>query len=310
MAYDVTKTNGERLVIVPDRQIDATSTSIRLLGKNFPSYGEIMAENLVQMLEHFSNPVAPSNPIIGQLWYKSIENILYVNADGTDSGWYPIGGKEVIGGPATAFETSSIKDVNGYFHPAIKVKVNYVYIAIISSDATAYVPHADTNLQASFPMIGQGINLNMTGTDDDGESGNFKIRGRSVEAEFADMAEIYVADGYLQAGNLVRLGGAKEITKTVAQFDSQVFGVISTAPGFLLNSKMKMAEYAYPVALKGRVPCLVTGKVNKGQRIVASDIPGIGMATDHFDPATIIGRAISEKHDDAVGTVEVAIGVR
>lgn len=309
MAYDVTKTNGERLAIVPDRQID-TTTSIKLLGKNFPSYGEIMAENLVAMLEHFSNPQQPANPIIGQLWFKTTENILYVNADGTDNGWYPIGGKEVIGGPATAFETSTIKDVNGFYHPAIKVKVNYIYIAIISSDSSAYVPHADTGLQANFPMIGQGINLNMSGTDDDGEAGNYKLRGRSVEAEFADMAEIYVADGYLQAGNIVRLGGAKEITKSISKFDSQVFGVISTAPGFLLNSKMKLQEFAYPVALKGRVPCLVTGKVNKGQRIVASDLPGIGMATDHFDPATIIGRAISEKHDDAIGTVEVAIGVR
>jgi hypothetical protein len=313
MAYDVTKTNGERLAIVPDRQID-TTTSIKLLGKNFPSYGEIMAENLVAMLEHFSNPQAPQSPIIGQLWYKTTENILYVNADGTNNGWYPLGGKEVIGGPATAFETSAIKDENGFFHPAIKVKVNYVYVAIISSDTSAYRPHPvdEVAIATNFPLIGQGINMNMSGNDDDGdgESGNYKLRGRSIEAEFADMAEIYVADGYLQAGNLVRLGGNNEITKTVAPFDSQVFGVISTAPGFLLNSKMKRAEFAYPVALKGRVPCLVTGKVNKGQRIVASDIPGVGMATDHFDPATIIGRAISDKHDNDLGTVEVAIGVR
>jgi hypothetical protein len=73
---------------------------------------------------------------------------------------------------------------------------------------------------------------------------------------------------------------------------------------------MKMAEYAYPVALKGRVPCVVKGPVKKGQRIVASDIPGVGMATDTFDAAAIIGRAIGEKHDDTVGAVEVAVGVR
>jgi hypothetical protein len=124
------------------------------------------------------------------------------------------------------------------------------------------------------------------------------------------MAEIYIADDYLVPGNLVKLGGNKEITKTESEFDNQIFGIISTAPGFLLNSKQKLAEHAYPVALKGRVPCLVKGTVRKGQRIVASDIAGVGMATDHFDAATIIGRAIGEKNSDDVGAVEVAVGVR
>jgi hypothetical protein len=309
MAYDVTKTNGERLVIVPDRQVD-TTTSIKLLGKNYPSYGEIMAENLVQMLENFSAPVAPSKPIIGQLWYHAVQQVLYVNVTGNGNGWYPIGGKEIIGGPVTGFQTSTIKDTFGSQHPAMKIVVNGTIIAIISSDAGSYIPHADTGLAVQFPNIGQGINMNYSGVDNDGESGNFKIRGRAMEAEFADMAEIYIADDYLLPGNLVKLGGAKEITKTVSEFDNQIFGIISTAPGFLLNSRQKLTEHAYPVALKGRVPCLVKGTVRKGQRIVASDIAGVGMATDHFDAATIIGRAIGEKHSDEIDAVEVAVGVR
>lgn len=309
MAYDVTKTNGERLVIVPDRQVD-TTTSIKLLGKNYPSYGEIMAENLVQMLENFSAPVAPTKPIIGQLWYHAVEQVLYVNVTGAANGWYPIGGKEIIGGPVTGFHTSTIKDTFGRQNPAMKMVVDGTIVAIISSVSSSYIPHADTGLAAQFPSIGQGINMNYSGVDNDGESGNFKIRGRAMEAEFADMAEIYIADDYLLPGNLVKLGGAKEITKTMSEFDNQIFGVISTAPGFLLNSRQKLTEHAYPVALKGRVPCLVKGTVRKGQRIVASDIAGVGMATDHFDAATIIGRAIGEKHNDEIGAVEVAVGVR
>lgn len=310
MAYDVTKTNRERLVIVPDRQVD-TTTSIRLLGKNYPSYGEIMAENLVHMLENFSAPEAPSRPIIGQLWYHTVEQVLYINVTGTANGWYSLGGKEIIGGPVTGFQTSSIKDTNGQMHPAMKMVVDGTIIAIISSDSGTYVPHSDTGLQSFFETIAPGINMNDGNSDNPGqEYGNFKIRGRAMEAEFADMAEIYIADDYLLPGNLVKLGGTKEITKTVSEFDNQVFGVISTAPGFLLNSRLKLAEHAYPVALKGRVPCLVKGTVRKGQRIVASDVAGIGMATDHFDAATIIGRAIGEKHSDDIGAVEVAVGVR
>jgi len=109
---------------------------------------------------------------------------------------------------------------------------------------------------------------------------------------------------------LVKLGGYSEITMTTEQFDTAVFGVISTQPGFLLNSGEKEKALAYPVALKGRVPCLVKGPVRKGQRIVASDVAGVGMATDTYESAAIIGRAISEKNSDDIGSVEVAVGVK
>ena len=88
MAYDVTKSDGTRLTIVSDRTIDNT-TSIGLVGKNYSGYGEIMAENLVHMLEHFSNIEAPDNPVIGQLWWKSDTEILYVYT-GATNGWVPL----------------------------------------------------------------------------------------------------------------------------------------------------------------------------------------------------------------------------
>ncbi len=307
MAYDVTKTDGTRLTIVADRTIDVT-TPLKLVGKNYAGYGEIMAENLVQMLEQFSNPVAPPNPIIGQNWWNSNEEVLYVYTNG---GWCPIGGRDVLGGLQTGFRIGVIHDNAGGTHPAIRIVVGGVDVAIISSDSGSYVPGGvDAGLASRFPIIGQGINMNDGVEGNGNEYGNFKIRGRAMEAEFADMAEIYKSDIELLPGNLVVLGGNQEITKTSRAFDDQIFGVISTAPGFLLNAKEKMKELAYPVALKGRVPCLVKGTVTKGQRIVASDIEGVGMATDTFDAAAIIGRAIGTKQDNGVGLVEVAVGVR
>ena len=41
MAYDVTKSNGERLSIVADRTVDSSTSSISLIGKNYTGYGEI-----------------------------------------------------------------------------------------------------------------------------------------------------------------------------------------------------------------------------------------------------------------------------
>lgn len=312
MAYDVTKTDGTRLTIVADRTVD-TTTPIKLLGKNYSAYGEIMAENLVQMLEHFSNPVAPTNPIVGQFWWNSNTRVISVY-DGVK--WNPIGGTDLIGGPVEGFSTALIKDESGQFHRAMKIHVGSTLnategtiVAIISSEATSYVPHPEYSWANRFPTIGCGINMN-DGIDTGSEYGNFKIRGRAMEAEFADMAEIYRSDVELVPGNIVRLGGELEITKTVKAYDEEVFGIISTAPGFLLNSKIKMLENAYPVALKGRVPCLVTGAVRKGQRIVSSDVHGVGMATNEYNPINIIGRALNDKTSDGIGAVEVAVGVR
>jgi hypothetical protein len=319
MAYDVTKTDGTRLTILADRTVDVT-TPIKLIGKNYAGYGEIMAENLVQMLEHFSSPGSLTtyqpqdnklvNPIIGQLWYDSVNEVINIYTAG---GWSPLGGRDLIGGKKTGIKIGNIIDTNGGVHPAMQFIVNKIVVAIMSSDAGTYTPGGpDSGLASGFPDIGQGINLNQSGTADVGEEswGNFKLRGRTIEAEFADMAEIYRADAPLLPGNLVRLGGEKEITKTIRAWDDEVFGVISTAPGFLLNSRMKMQEHAYPVALKGRVPCLVKGPIRAGQRIVPSDEAGVGMAADHYDPAAIIGRAISSKDSEEIGLVEAAVGVK
>ena len=70
MAYDVTKSNTERLAIVNDRTVETSSSSIGLIGKNYTNHGEIIAENLVHMLENFNKPIEPENPIIGQLWWQ------------------------------------------------------------------------------------------------------------------------------------------------------------------------------------------------------------------------------------------------
>ena len=47
------------------------STSLALPGKGITSYGEYVAENLVHLLENFSNGTAPAYSIEGQLWYNN-----------------------------------------------------------------------------------------------------------------------------------------------------------------------------------------------------------------------------------------------
>lgn len=75
MAYIVNKSDGSVIATIADGTIDTVSTSITLLGKGFNNYGEIVAENWVQMVENFASPdgtnVGPANALQGQLWYDT-----------------------------------------------------------------------------------------------------------------------------------------------------------------------------------------------------------------------------------------------
>ena len=71
MSYKLNKTDGSLLVDLVDGQLDTTTSDISLIGKNYTGFGEALNENLIKMLENFSKASAPSNPLIGQLWYDT-----------------------------------------------------------------------------------------------------------------------------------------------------------------------------------------------------------------------------------------------
>lgn len=75
MAYTLKFSDPTKLtqVTVPDMPpgINTLDTSINLVGRGYPNYGEKMAENFLHMLENFSSPIPPENPIEGQLWYDT-----------------------------------------------------------------------------------------------------------------------------------------------------------------------------------------------------------------------------------------------
>lgn len=70
-------------------QIDTTSTALSLPGKGRVDYGELYNENLVHLMENFSNATAPIRPTKGQLWYDSLNKLLkvYDPTVVTDDGW-------------------------------------------------------------------------------------------------------------------------------------------------------------------------------------------------------------------------------
>jgi hypothetical protein len=65
-----------------------------------------------------------------------------------------------------------------------------------------------------------------------------------------------------------------------------------------------------PVALTGRVPCLVQGPVAKGTVLVTGDTPGTAMAikTSKFEPGCVVGKSLENINSNEVVTIEVAVG--
>jgi hypothetical protein len=192
----------------------------------------------------------------------------------------------------------------------VRLNVNGTCVAIISVDAEFTI--ATSHAIPGFNVIGKGINMNTTGNDTTAFNPNaFKLRGISMEAEFADVAEIYVGDATYEPGTVVSLGGEAEVTQTTSFADQNVFGIVSSRPAYLMNARRKHDKNAMPIAVAGRIPVKVKGTVIRGDRLVASDLPGVAQSASIDAPAwSIIGRSLGNFSGEGIGKVEATVGVR
>lgn len=92
------------------------------------------------------------------------------------------------------------------------------------------------------------------------------IYGKAVQAQYADLAELYLPDDNYPVGTVVMIGGEAEVT--ACKFGNRAIGAISANPSYLMNSGL---EGGVAVALKGRVPVRVVGTVKKGQNLIAGN---------------------------------------
>lgn len=140
---------------------------------------------------------------------------------------------------------------------------------------------------------------------------NGHVAGTRITAQYADMAERFEADSEYDAGTVVELGGAREITLVVDDLSENVFGVISTRAAYLMNSHAGTDATHPPVAMTGRVPVKVIGQVRKGDRLVAAGAGQARAATVGEATAfNVIGRALADKLTDSAGTVEAIVTIK
>lgn len=192
----------------------------------------------------------------------------------------------------------------------IAAGVSYGWITLLdSSNYTNYV-EVKGHTHAYVPLSG-----------DSTITGNITVSGtltatKVYNAVWNDYAEWYERedlDEYFEAGDIVTWHETG-VTKTTKMMDNLVVGVYSDTYGHIIGGEAldDMEENInkfIPVGVSGRVSVKVIGTVNRGDFIVSSDIPGIGIA---ISPALshagcVVGKALQNKESNGLGKVKIQI---
>jgi hypothetical protein len=190
MSYNINVAKNPTIVINDGTKND-TSTSLTLVGRNYPNYGAYIAQDLVNLMQSWAGDNQPSSAVIGQLWYDTLHNALKIyngasfkNISGLISNssapigssqgdlWYNTstsqlyiytGGAWLLIGPSytssqqlTAALADTIVDNTSSPHTVLKLWVGGVLVGIVSKDAQFTPQTAITG----FPTVNPGYNVN------------------------------------------------------------------------------------------------------------------------------------------------------
>jgi len=277
----------------------------------------------------------------GALWFDTVN--LQLNVwNGT--AWNIVGplGSQINTDPLnpsipsyTAFQAARITDTISVNHEVWEIVVGGTLLAIYSKDA-AFTPSPAIS---GFTTVNPGLNFSTTVAGSSVTSPNIfsnnknnvpdsnalynmgsvtyrfanmyaiNFNGQATSALYADLAERYESDAELDVATVVSIGGSAEITAANTPGDTNVFGVVSTNPAYLMNSSAGDDVTHPAVALTGRVPCKIVGPVKKGQRLMTSTVAGCACVwTEEYGLLSILGRALQDKKTDGIEIIEIVIG--
>ena len=137
--------------------------------------------------------------------------------------------------------------------------------------------------------------------------GNWSLTGASkLQATYADLAEFYEGDKEYEPGTVLVFGGDKEVTTTTTINDTRSAGVVTTNPAYVMNAEQKGIKVC--IALAGRVPVKVVGRVKKGDMLTTSATPGYAVKALNPTLGAVIGKALEDKDYGEAGVIQVAVG--
>lgn len=206
---------------------------------------------------------------------------------------------------------------DGSENPIIKSQISGKSLSLRANDSTQLNSEATVDLIPSnlslllgglsipslSPANDLSINLGIATKRWNNVFANLLI-GTATTAQYADLAENYLADQNYESGTVLEFGGQNEVT--VASYETKkIAGVVSTNPAHLMNSKLE-GNYVTAVALQGRVPCKVSGKIKKGDMLISAG-NGYAKSCENPEIGAVIGKSLCD-FDGDFGTVEVVVG--
>ena len=230
-----------------------------------------------------------------------------------------IAGNLTVNGNLEVKGTQTIVDTTN-----LKVEDPFIVLARNNStaafDSGILIERGSSDNQAFFwdESADEFVCANVT-TEDGTTSGNVTISsyanlqvgtltGTATQAQYADLAEMYESDEALEVGDVVEIGGEKEITRSKTALSNKVFGVVSENPAYLMNADADEGTH-FPVALAGKVHIKCKGTVRKGDRLASSSEIGVAqaIADDDATAFNVVARALQDKYNEGTDLIMCVI---
>ena len=254
----------------------------------------------------------------GTLTYSQTHSTTTPTIPQSDSnGYIDISGLKIYGSNAITYNSSGSTSYS-YYTPsglawatASGVSTGTITIGTSSNITLGSGGGVDTsggNLFVNNIVAGSGFT---TRTDQSAKFwGQFSLQGSStlIATYSADLAEYYEGDAEYEVGTVVVFGGDKEITVTGTINDTRLAGVVSHTEKAAFIMYDECPGLKNLVALAGRVPCKVVGRVKKGDMLTTSATPGYAVKALNPTLGAVIGKALEDKDYGEAGIIEVAVG--
>jgi len=175
--------------------------------------------------------------------------------------------------------------------------------------ATGNITGGNLSVGTGLVTLGGIVNANGNAIGNIGSATVYfnTVFAKATSAQYADLAELYTTDNVnYPPGTCVAFGGTDEITQTTTYAQTDVAGVVSTNPAYIMNA----GADGIPIALQGRVPCRVIGKIAKGDLITSSSTAGVAtrLAPEDWRPGAVIGKSLQRFDSETEGVIEVVVG--
>lgn len=161
---------------------------------------------------------------------------------------------------------------------------------------------ASSYFSASITVPAGGDKTSLVSRDNNGDIYANIMNGTATAARYADLAEKYLADKEYEPGTVVSVCEHEDHEVEACNWGQRAIGVVSTNPAFMMNKDLEGGTY---VALKGRVPCKITGAVRKGQRLIAGNNGTAVAAVPHAGDVFAI--ALESSNESDVKIIEVLV---